>query len=335
MIRFAQPLWFALVILIVARIVMAVRDRRARTGSFKFSSFSLVSPKTSFRSRFVWLPFALQILALTLLTIALARPQRVTRSTNNDRFGIDIVIALDSSGSMAAEDFRPRNRFVVAKELIGEFVERRVDDRIGIVTFGSRAITRVPITFDREIARMILDRSEIGENGNGTAIGHAVATAVNRLRGSQSRSRVIILVTDGVNNAGSIDPLVAASLATKFGIKIYTVGVGSEGPVPLPVRRQNPFTGEIETVYQHIRGEIDERTLSAIAKSTGGEYFRATDAHTMSQVLERIDALEKTRLTAPRNDVVDELYTWPAAVGMAFLAFALLTGETFLQKVIA
>ena len=220
MIRFAQPLWFALAILIIARIALAVRDRRARAGSFKFSSFSLVSPKGSIRSRFVWLPFALQILALVLLTIALARPQRVTRSTNNDRYGIDIVIALDSSGSMAAEDFRPRNRFVVAKELIGEFVERRIDDRIGIVTFGSRAITRVPITFDREIARTILDRSEIGENGNGTAIGHAVATAVNRLRGSRSRSRVIILVTDGVNNAGSIDPLVAASLAAEFDIKI-------------------------------------------------------------------------------------------------------------------
>lgn len=333
--RFAQPLWFALAILIVVRIVVAVRDRRARRGSFKFSSFSLVSPKTSFRSRFVWLPLALQLFALGLLTIALARPQRVTRSANNDRYGIDIVIALDASGSMAAEDFRPRNRFVVAKELIGEFVERRVDDRIGVVTFGSRAVTRVPITFDREIARRILDRSEIGENGNGTAIGHAVATAVNRLRGSHTRSRVIILVTDGVNNAGSIDPLVAASLAARYGIKVYTVGVGSEGPVPLPVRRQNPFTGEIETIYQHIRGEIDERTLSGIAKSTGGEYFRATDARAMSQVLERIDALEKTRLSAPKNDNIDELYTWPAAAGMVLLAFALLTGETFLQKVIA
>lgn len=333
MIRFAQPLWLALAALVIARIVIAIRDRRRREGSFAFSSLGLVAPKRTFRSRLISLPFVLQIAALTLLTIAMARPQRVTRAANNDRYGIDIVIALDASGSMAAEDFRPRNRFAVAKDLIGDFIARRVDDRIGIVTFGVRAVTRVPITFDRDIARLILSRAEIGENGNGTAIGHAVATAVNRLRNSQSQTRVIILVTDGVNNAGSIDPLVAASLAKKFGVKVYAVGVGSEGPVPLPVRRQNPFTGEIETVYQHIRGEIDERTLSAIAKSTGGEYFRATDARAMSQVLERIDRLEKTRLSAPRNDVVDELYAWPAAAGIALLGLALLAGETFLQKV--
>ena len=333
MIRFAQPLWFALAALVIARLVIAIRDRRRSEGSFVFSSLALVSPKQTFRSRLMPIPFVLQILALTLLVVAMARPQRVTRAANSDRYGIDIVVALDASGSMAAEDFRPRNRFAVAKDLIGDFIARRVDDRIGIVTFGVRAVTRVPITFDRDIARLILSRAEIGENGNGTAIGHAVATAVNRLRGSQSRTRVIILVTDGVNNAGSIDPLVAASLAEKFGIKVYTIGVGSEGPVPLPVRRQNPFTGEIETVYQHIRGEIDERTLSGIARSTGGEYFRATDARAMGQVLQRIDRLEKTRLTAPRNDVVDELYAWPAAAGIALLGLALVAGETFLLKV--
>lgn len=335
MIRFAHPVWFALALLIAARIVVAIRDRRDRQGSFRFSSFSLVSTKRTLRSTFSWLPFALQILALALLTMAMARPQRVTRAANSDRYGIDIVIALDASGSMAAEDFRPRNRFTVAKELIGDFIERRRDDRIGIVTFGARAVTRVPITFDREIARMILDRSEIGDNGNGTAIGHAVATAVNRLKASRSRSRVIILVTDGVNNAGSVDPVVAASLAAKYGIKVYTIGVGSEGAVPLPVRRQNPFTGEIEVIYQHIRGEIDEKTLSAIAKTTGGEFFRATDARAMSQVLGRIEALEKTRLTAPKTDIVSELYFWPVAAGIALLCLALLSGETILQKVIA
>src|SRR5437870_10573914 len=196
-----------------------------------------------------------------MMIIALARPQRVIRMASNDRYGIDIVVALDASGSMAAEDFRPRNRFTVAKELIGDFIHRRQDDRIGIVTFGVRAVTRVPITFDRDVAESILDRAEVGENGDGTAIGHAIATAVNRLRTSKSRSRVIILVTDGVNNAGSIDPFVASTLASKFGIKIYAIGVGSEGPVPLPIKRQNPFTGEIETVYQHIRGEIDEKSL--------------------------------------------------------------------------
>ncbi len=335
MMRFATPLWFVAALLVVARIWLAVADRRGRFGAFRFSSFQLLTPKRTFLARMAWLPFVLEIAALVLLTIALARPQRVIRAATSDRYGIDIVVALDASGSMAAEDFRPRNRFTVAKDLIGDFIERRVDDRIGIVTFGVRAVTRVPITFDRDIARAILEKAEVGENGNGTAIGHAVATAVNRLKTSKSHSRVIILVTDGVNNAGSIDPLVAASLASKYGIKIYAVGVGSEGPVPLPIKRQNPFTGEIETVYQHIRGEIDEKTLSAIANETGGEYFRATDARAMSAVLTRIDQLEKTRLTAPKTEAVTELYAWPLSGAVSLLGLALLLGETFWFKVVA
>jgi Ca-activated chloride channel homolog len=285
------------------------------------------------RVRTSGVPFVLETLALLLLVVALARPQRVVRLATNDRFGIDIMIALDASGSMAAEDFRPRNRFAVAKELIGEFVRGRQDDRIGLVTFGSRAATRVPITYDRRITESILDRADLGEHGNGTAIGHALATSVNRLRTSRSRSRVIILVTDGVNNSGSIDPRIAAQLAARSGIKVYAIGVGSEGPVPLPVKRQNPFTGQTETVYTHIRGELDEPTLKAIADTTGGEYFRATDARALSNVLRRIDALEKTRLTAPKQEQIDELYFLPLAVGVTLLAIALFLGETLWMKV--
>jgi Ca-activated chloride channel family protein len=270
---------------------------------------------------------------MLLLVVALARPQRVTRMATSDRYGIDIVICLDSSGSMAAEDFRPRNRFSVAKELIGDFIAKRQNDRIGVVTFGVRAVTRVPITFDREIAQAILDKAEVGENGDGTAIGHAIATAVNRLRTSQSRSRVIILVTDGVNNSGSIDPLVAAQLAAKFGIKIYTIGVGSEGAVPLPVKRQNPLTGEIETFYTTIRGELDEKSLSEIARVTGGAFFRATDARAMQDVLGRIDALEKSRLTAPKSEKIEELYAGPLSLALAALGLALLAGETVFMRV--
>lgn len=333
MIRFAAPLWFALALLLVARIALLLADRRSRLGAFRFSSLSLINSRRGLRSHLAWIPFVFEMVALSLLIVALARPQRVTRTAASDRYGIDIVVALDASGSMAAEDFRPRNRFTVAKDLIGDFIERRIDDRIGIVTFGVRAVTRVPITFDRQIARNILEKAEVGENGNGTAIGHAVATAVNRLRNSQSRTRIIILVTDGVNNSGSVDPLVAASLAAKYGIKVYAIGVGSEGPVPLPVKRQNRFTGEIETVYQYIRGEIDERTLMSIAQATRGEYFRATDARAMSSVLNRIDQLEKTRLTAPKTDVVDELYAWPLMAGVALLGLSLAAGETLFQKV--
>jgi Ca-activated chloride channel homolog len=335
MIRFASPLALLLALAVIARLVLFVRDHRTHFASFRFSSLALAGPKRSWRVHTALIPFILEVLALLLVTLALARPQRVMRSASSDRYGIDIVIALDASGSMAAEDFRPRNRFAVAKELIGDFVERRVDDRIGIVTFGVRAVTRVPITFDRDVARSILDKAEVGENGNGTAIGHAIATCVNRLRTSKSRSRVIILVTDGVNNAGSIDPQVAAMLAAHYGIKIYAIGVGSEGPVPLPVKRQNAYTGEIETIYQHIRGEIDEKSLRAIASATGGEYYRATDARAMNEVLLRIDQLEKSRLTAPKTEIVEELYVWPLASGLALLLFSLTGAETLWQKVTA
>ncbi|MGZ5443281.1 MAG: VWA domain-containing protein [Thermoanaerobaculia bacterium] len=333
MTRLAHPLWLALALLVLARAVMLWRDRRARVGAFAFSSLSLVDSARSARIRTAALPFVLETIALLLIVVALARPQRVTRLATSDRYGIDIVVTLDASGSMAAEDFRPRNRFTVAKELIADFIRGRQDDRIGLVTFGSRAATRVPVTYDRRITEGILDRAEIGEHGNGTAIGHALATSVNRLRTSKTRSRVIILVTDGVNNSGSIDPRVAAQLAERSGIKVYTIGVGSEGPVPLPVKRQNPFTGMTETVYTHIRGELDEPTLSAIAQITGGEYFRATDARALSNVLRRIDALEKTRLTTPKREQIDELYAIPLAYGLALLAIALLAGETLWMKV--
>jgi Ca-activated chloride channel homolog len=335
MTRFAHPLFFALAALVLLRIVLLVRDRRARTGAFGFSSLSLVNKAAGFRARTSAIPFLLETLALLALIVALARPQRVERLASSDRFGIDIVIALDASGSMAAEDFRPRNRFEVARELIGDFIRGRVDDRIGLVTFGSRAATRVPITYDRRITEGILDKVEIGDHGNGTAIGHALATAVNRLRTSKTRSRVIILVTDGVNNSGSIEPRVAAQLAAQSGIKVYTVGVGSEGPVPLPIKRQNPFTGQVETIYTHIRGELDEPTLNAIAETTGGEFYRATDPRALARVLQRIDALEKTRLTSPKREQIDELYVYPLMAGLALLALAVLAGETYWMKVSA
>jgi Ca-activated chloride channel family protein len=333
--RFGSPLWLLAALLVIARLALFFRDRRARLGAFTFSSLSLVARRRTLRTAFAWLPFALEVAGALLLIVALARPQRVVRTASNDRYGIDIVVALDASGSMAAEDFRPRNRFTVARDLISDFIARRQDDRIGIITFGLRAATRVPITYDRRIAQSLLERAQIGENGDGTAIGHAIATAVNRLRTSKTRSRVIILVTDGVNNSGSVEPMTAAGLAARFGIKIYTIGVGSRGPVPIPVRQQSPITGEIETTYQLIRADIDEPTLNTIARSTGGEYFRATDAEAMSAVLTRIDRLEKTRMTAPKRETVEEQYARPLAAGAGLLSLALLLGETLLRKVAA
>ncbi len=335
MTHFASPLWLLLALLVIARVALLIRDRRRNFAAFTISSLALVSTKLPLRARLAGLPFALECAAALLMVVALARPQRVMHLATNERYGVDIVVALDASGSMAAEDFRPRNRFSVAKDLIGDFISRRQDDRIGIVTFGVRAATRVPITYDRDIAQAILDKAQVGENGDGTAIGHAIATSVNRLRTSKTRSRIIILVTDGVNNAGSIEPVTAAQLAAKYGIKVYTIGVGSRGAVPIPIKRQDPLSGEVVTSYQLIRADLDEETLSAIARATGGEYFRATDARTMSAVLDRIDKLEKTRLTAPKSEKVDELYTEPLAAALGALALALAAGETLWQKLSA
>jgi Ca-activated chloride channel homolog len=329
MLRLGEPWMLLALLLVVLRLAILVRDRRRGHGALSYSSFTLLGAG---RVHGAWLPLLFELLGWTLLVVALARPQRVVSTSGDDRYGIDLVIALDSSGSMAAEDFRPRNRFTVAKELISRFVSRRENDRIGIVTFGSRAATRVPITFDRQVARSILEKTQIGENGDGTAIGHAIATSVNRLRGSKARSRVIVLVTDGVNNAGSIEPTTAAALASRYGIRIYAVGVGSRGEVPVPVRVQNRFTGEIETIYRMIRGEIDEALLTAIAGTTGGAYFRAVDPNALESVLARIDSLEKSKLPAPRRQSIRELYIAPLAAGVVLVFLGLLLGETVWLK---
>lgn len=332
MTEFAAPLAFITLLALAARIAMLLRDRRRRNSEFVYSSTDLAAAGTTFKLRVSWIPFALEMIGWVLLVVALARPQRIITTSADDRFGIDLVIALDGSGSMAAEDFRPLNRFQVARDLISEFITRRGNDRIGIVTFGSRAATRVPITFDHDMARRILEEARIGDNGDGTAIGHAIATGVNRLRSSESRSRVLILVTDGVNNSGSIDPVTAAALATRFGIRIYTIGVGSRGEVPIPVKVQNRFTGEIETVYHVIRADLDEPMLSGIAKETGGRYFRAIDQDALESVLDTIDKLEKSRLTAPKRRNIDERFRPPLAAGFLAVLLAVILGETLWLK---
>lgn len=266
---FGSPWWFLALGLVAARVILVFVDRRRGAGHFDYSDVRLVVRRHSLASLLRWLPLMLEVIGLALVVVALARPQEV-EAVENQRMGIDIAVVLDASGSMAAEDFRPKNRFSVAKDLIDQFIEQRVNDRIGVITFGTRAATRVPITFDHKVAREALDAAKVAENGDGTAIGTAIATAVARLKPSTARSKVMILLTDGVNNAGSIDPLTAAKLAAHYGIKIYTIGVGSRGPVPVPVRVQNRFTGEIETVYRYIRADLDEEMLTKVARATEG-----------------------------------------------------------------
>ena len=327
MISFASPLWFLALIPVGLRVLWLIIDRRRNAAAFPWSSVALVRRRPTLRTRTRWIPMTLEVAAMILIVVALARPQ-IVESTADAQRGIDMVIVLDASGSMAAEDFRPRNRFTVAKELIDEFISRRYSDRVGVITFGTRAATRVPVTFDLLIARQALEEARIGENGDGTAIGQAVATAANRLRPSDATSRVMILLTDGVNNAGSIDPMTAARLAAELGIRVYTIGVGSRGPVPIPVRVQDPLTGAISTRYQFIRADLDEQMLTRMAEMSGGQYFRATDEQALGEILTRIDELETSELTAPKRRVVHELYGRPLLAGILFLALSIAGGET-------
>lgn len=325
--RLADPLLLILASAVVLRIAFIVRSRRRGEGSFRLSSVRTVAGGGGLVRGVAALPLALELTGTLLLVWAIARPQEVTRVAG-ERFGIDMVIALDASGSMGAVDFQPRNRFEVARELITDFVDRRANDRIGIVTFGTRAATRTPLTWDHEVVREVLRDAVMGENGDGTAIGLAIATAVNRLRESDATSKVLVLVTDGVNNAGAVDPETAAAVAEKMDIRIYTIGVGSRGVVPVPVKVQDRLTGQIETIFRPARVDIDEESLQAVAKRTGGAYFRAIDPDALRAVLARIDMLEKSRLAAPPREMVRELYPAPLAWGLALLTAGLILGET-------
>lgn len=330
---FGSPFWLLLLLPLLGRVYLLWRDRRSGESAFTFSSLALVQPRRSWRLLLSAVPLLLELAGLTLLIVALARPQRVTY-TASERAGIDLVVAIDISGSMAAEDFEP-NRLTAAKELFSEFLAQRVDDRIGIVTFGGRAATRVPITFDRDIARRALEAAEIGQNGEGTAIGHALATAVNRLKTSRAKSRVVILVTDGKNNAGSVAPAVAATLAARAGVKVYTVGVASEGVVPVPIYVQDRVTGGVVREYAYLKDEIDEPLMKNIAATTGGEYFRAKDPNALAAILRTIDTLEKSEISAPREPNVEELFAIPLTIAAAALLLAWAAGETIWMRLAA
>lgn len=244
----------------------------------------------------------LRLIAFSLFIIALARPQL---STESDSFiehhneGIDIVMALDASGSMLAVDFKP-DRFQAAKQVAKDFVINRKNDRIGLVIFEGEAYTQCPLTSDKKIVTDLIDEAEQGVVTEGTAIGMGLATAVNRLRDSKVKSKVIILLTDGVNNQGKIHPITAAEIAKQFNIRVYTIGVGTNGKAKTPVAI-DPFSNKY--IYDYVDVEIDEKTLTEIADMTGGQYFRATDNQKLKDIYEQIDQLEKDKIKTIEYEV--------------------------------
>jgi len=269
----------------------------------------------------------LRALALLLLVFVLAGPRLGSTKVTTHSEGIDIVLALDISGSMRALDFPPGDRLAAAKQVARRFIEGRAGDRIGLVVFASESYTQCPLTTDYGVLLSLLDQVQIGDIQDGTAIGMAIGNALNRLKEIPGKSRVIVLLTDGMNNTGALEPLTAAGLARSLGVKIYTVGAGTRGMAPYPF--DDPIFGRR---IRQVQVDLDERTLQAIADSTGGLYFRATDLPTLEQIYTRIDELEKTEVEQEEfveyRDIGAPLL-WPA---LALVLLELALGFTWLRR---
>jgi Ca-activated chloride channel homolog len=287
----ANPKLLFLLIILPLLFWRYVRRVRQGQGSLQFAStVALEGIRSSWTIYARHVLFGISMLALTLAIIALARPQKGVQAEEVLTEGVDIVIALDASGSMAAEDFAP-NRFSVAKQVAAAFIKNLRQDRAGIVVFAAKALTRCPLTVDYNILLDILNATKLGTIEDGTAIGTALTTCLNRLRQSKSKSKVIILVTDGVNNRGEIQPVDAADIAHTLGVKIYTIGVGANGTARFPV--DDPVYGK---TYVDMEVEIDEASLKQIAETTGGLYYRATDRLELERIFNDIGRLEKTKI---------------------------------------
>jgi Ca-activated chloride channel family protein len=285
--RWLWPWFLALLPLLALLALWRRRSGVNRPATLGLSTVGWLPARARDRTRIVL--FALYAVAMTLVTVALARPQKGFRENELSGRGVDIVLALDVSTSMRAEDFQPDNRLGVAKTVAQAFVGSRPHDRIGLVIFAGTAVTQCPLTLQHEVLRDLVGRVDFGMVEDGTAIGSGLATALNRLRGSKAKSKVVILLTDGDNNRGAIDPLTAADLAKALGVRVYTIGVGTSGIAPMPV--DDPVFG---LRYDRVPVRIDETTLRSIAQTTGGRYFRARDAQALSAVYRQIDQMEKS-----------------------------------------
>ena len=321
--HFASPYYLWLLTLLVPMIGYYVWRTLQGGASIQISSVAGVvrAPRTV-RYYLRHLPFALRAAAFALLVVALARPQDIEQNVRTNTEGIDIVLAIDVSASMLARDFRP-DRITAAKEVAGSFVADRYGDRIGLVVFAAEAFTQSPLTTDQSTLQTLLARIRSGLiDDSGTAIGNGLATAINRLRESEAKSKVIILLTDGVNNRGQIAPMTAAEIARAQGIRVYTIGVGTEGTAPYPaVDIYGQPTGDVVMA----KVEIDEKTLGAMANLTGGKYFRATDNAKLKAIYDEINQLEKSKVeVTERISYHERFLVWAlAALGALLLEFLL------------
>ena len=324
----------ALIIFLCGALVVAgmifyhFRAKRFKSATVKYSDLRIIrrASRTA-RQRFRFLLTVLRILAVALLVVAFARPRSGTEVKEVTSEGVDIMLALDVSSSMQAEDFKPHNRLYVAKEEIKKFVGKRINDRIGLVVFSRYSFTQCPLTVDYGVLMSFVDQVDFGIIEDGTAIGMAIANGVNRLRESKAKSKIIILLTDGVNNAGEIDPLTAANLAAAFDVKIYTIGAGKPGNAMYPY--MDPIFGKR---YVYRPTEIDEETLKSIAERTGGKFFRARSGEELEEIYSLIDNMEKTEIKVSAHTQYRELFHYFVYAGLLFLVLEMVLAYTYFKK---
>ena len=306
MLHLANKIYLLFLLVIPLLVAWHIFVERRGKRHIQFSARQLVTDSNrAFKARMIRSLFYLKLLALAIFIVALARPQLLDQFQVEKKEGIDILISLDISGSMAAVDFKPKNRLEVAKGVISDFIEKRQSDRIGLVAFAGTSYTKSPLTVDYDILKFFLKQTTIGELEDGTAIGMALATSVNRIRHSKANTKVIILLTDGVNNRGEIDPRDAAKIAKDFNVKVYTIGVGTRGEAPYPV--VDAFGRK---TFIKVPVEIDEELLKEIAETTGGMSFRATDKDSLQQVFAEIDRWEKTEISSKKFQKATDLFAY-------------------------
>ena len=326
MLRFQSPVYF--LILLILPLIYFLKSRQ-KPSVIRFSSLGEIENikgQGTVKARRGAI-YALRTIAFALLITALARPQEVESEREVETKGIDMVIALDISGSMLAEDFKPVNRITVAKEEAKKFIAGRENDRIGLIVFARKGYTQCPLTLDYDILTQLVDEVEVGLIKDGTAIGLGIGTAVNRLRESSAKSKVIILLTDGENNAGNLDPITAAELAKSFGIKIHTITIGRGGMVPFPI--EDPIFGKR---YVQAEVKVDEKVLKRIADITDGHHFSAGDAEALARAYKQINDLEKTEIKVKEYSSYRELYHIFLIPGFLTLLLEIILGNTIFLK---
>jgi Ca-activated chloride channel family protein len=315
-IQFAEKHWFWLFVIIPMMLIWYVYKLKTAEGELNFSSFNLFHGiKSSLKAKFRHVLFLIRLVALSFLILAIARPQSRSSWKDTKTEGIDIVVSLDISLSMLAKDFKP-NRLEVAKEVLGDFIDARPNDKLGLVIFGGEAFTQCPLTTDHKIIKNMFNDIKAGMLDQGTAIGLGLADAVARIKDSKAKSKVVILISDGVSNVGEIAPLTAADIAKTFGIRVYCIGVGTKGKALQPVAMYP--NGEIQ--YDYVDVDIDEATMTQISKMTGGKYFRATDRESLEKTYQEIDLLEKTIISEKSFSNKSEHF-FPLALVAAILLF--------------